>query len=446
MIIDAIMPLEIQGTEEHWRVVNWFVRDLNMLQEICQNQPECAKNYPDIPERLREAVRTVIDNPIEVEVNDTEVFPSGKVHLFQDVAAFLPFILFYEQDNYPVLPGLIYAWAEGLESRDEALFKTLAGAMAEDGGLGDGSPGMQLAIHCNDGGVQAQGLAAARDREEHPVLGSLFGSEEANQADLDQCYELGMPMRPAEDYAAAVTDIPTLIVEGAMDPITPPPNAHAILPGFSNGTYIEYAYAGHGPTRSVQCSGHMMNRWYDDPTQEPDMSCPESMEEPELWSPMFKTSFAPKLGALFFDDKKKLAVPGAWAGGSVVVSLVAFLMLTLAPIGRKLNGREATDVGRSRLWAWMAAASSVTAVMLLAAAVAATTEASDFAILFGLVPWAVYAAWLGVIAGVLGLVAIFSALLNKSQVPTGSKLGFVVTGLAAVGLSSFMFFWDLAPF
>jgi pimeloyl-ACP methyl ester carboxylesterase len=85
--IDAIMPLDIQGTEEHWRVINWFVRDLEKLQEICQRQPDCAEAYPDIPGRLSKAVQTVIDEPIVVEVKDTEVFPSGEVRIFQDIAA-----------------------------------------------------------------------------------------------------------------------------------------------------------------------------------------------------------------------------------------------------------------------------------------------------------------------------------------------------------------------
>ena len=89
--LDAIMPLDIQGTEEHWRVLKWFVRDLEKLQEICQSQPDCARHYPDIPGRLREAVETVLRQPIEVEVKDTEVFPSGKVRIFADIAALLPF-------------------------------------------------------------------------------------------------------------------------------------------------------------------------------------------------------------------------------------------------------------------------------------------------------------------------------------------------------------------
>lgn len=445
--LDAIMPLEIQDTEEYWRVIHWFVRDLEKLQEICQRQPDCARHYPDIPGRLREAVQSVIARPIEVEVKDTEVFPSGKARIFPDIAALLPFTQFYEQDNYPALPGLIYAWADALERRDEPLFKTLAGVLVQGDDDGGGA-GMSMAIFCNDGHQQALELASRRDMEEYPVFGQVLGTHESNERDTALCLALGMPMRPASDYSAVQTDIPSLIIEGDMDPITPPPNARAILPGFSNGTYVEFAYAGHGPSRSVQCAGHMLNKFYDDPAAEPDLSCAESMEEPTLWAPMFTTSLAPRLGALYFEDKKKLIVPGVWAGLSVLVLIIAFIELSLGPISRRLNDRRSARVGASRMLAWLTAASAVAGLAVLGAGVAATSETSELALLFGLVPWARYGAWLGLAAGLVGLAAIIATLRSRRRyrAPFGTVLGYLLTGAAAIGLSTFMLAWGLAPF
>ena len=111
-----------------------------------------------------------------------------------------------------------------------------------------------------------------------------------------------------------------------MDPITPPPNAKAIMPGFSNGTYVEFPFAGHGPTRSVKCGGDMLNAFYDDPAAEPDLACVEEMEEPEIYAPLFVSRVAPRLLAMAEEDEKQLAVPGAWGGGSLSVLLLAFVM------------------------------------------------------------------------------------------------------------------------
>jgi hypothetical protein len=192
----------------------------------------------------------------------------------------------------------------------------------------------------------------------------------------------------------------------------------------------------------------MLNRFYDEGSAEPDMSCPGSMEEPELWAPMYTTSLTPGLGALYFDDEKKLIVPGVWAGLSIFISLIAFLQLTLAPIGRKMNKQPAAHVGRTRFWAWLTATCSVAAVAVLGAAFAVTAQTSELAMLFGLVPWAKYSAWLGLLAGVLGLVTLVLVIKGRSKhrIPAGTLLGLVLTAAAAIGLSSFMYFWDLAPF
>jgi pimeloyl-ACP methyl ester carboxylesterase len=148
--LDAIMPLEIRESELYWRIAHWYNRDLEKLQEICQRQPACAKRYPDIGGRLREAIESVVGNPIEVDVKDIENYPSGKARIFQDIVAFLPFVFLYEQVNYPAMPSLIYTWADAVERRDENLFKAIASASG--GGFGDSSQGMSNAIFCLDGG------------------------------------------------------------------------------------------------------------------------------------------------------------------------------------------------------------------------------------------------------------------------------------------------------
>jgi len=444
--LDAIMPLEIRESELYWRVVHWYVRDLQKLQEICQSQPGCAKRYPDILGRLREAIQSVIGNPIVVDVKDVEDFPSGKARIFRDIVALLPFIFLYEQSSYPGMPGLIYAWADAVEKRDEDLFKGLASAAG--GGFGDISQGMNMAIICIDGDAEAQARASKKDLAEYPLLGGSTGTIESIERSMTLCDELGMPQRPASDYTAVQTDIPSLLIEGAMDPITPPPNAKAILPGFKNGTYVEFPYAGHGPSRSVECAGDMLNKFYDNPTAEPDLSCTEEMKEPQMWAPMFTTSIAPKMMALMADDKKKLALPGAWLGLSVLIVLIAFLNLTFAPIGRRINHDRAIDTGGARLSAWLAATLSVVSLGVFGAAFAVTVKASEMLILFGLAPWAKFGAWAGVLAGIMGLVTIVAVVRAKldSPLPFGTWLGLLVTGVAALGFSLFLLLWGLGPF
>jgi pimeloyl-ACP methyl ester carboxylesterase len=447
LAIDGIVPLDIRESEHSWRVIHWYIRDLEKLQDICNRQPACAGHYPDLIGRLRQATLSVANNPIVVDVKDTELFPSGKAWFFQNIIVMLPFMLLYEQDAFPGIPGMIYSWAEAVEKRDLTLFRALAAAAGREGFIGL-SQGMYDAVLCLDGDTEAEARAGKKDILEHPVLGAAIGSSEFYDAAAALCAEMGIPQRPASDYSALSTSLPALIIDGDMDPITPPPNAHAILPGFENGTYVEFPYAGHGPSRSVECAGDMLNAFYDNPQADPDLSCVEEMKEPEIWAPLYTTHILPRLLTSLLEDKKAFALPAAWAGSSILISLIAFLHLTFAAIGRKIYRRKAATVGGARPIAWLTSALAVAAVATLGAAFAITAEYSELLPAFGLVPWAKYGAWLGWMAGLLGLLTLFVTVRAQAgrSMPIGTLIGLLLTGGAAVGLAAFMLVWGLGPF
>ena len=446
IVLDSNVPLNAGDDPQYWQVVKWYDRDLKKLDALCQADAGCAKHYPDLGERIRQATKSVIDNPIVVDVKDTEIYPSGKARIYADIVAFLPFAMFYEQTNYPGLPGMIYAWADLVEKRDETLFKALAQA---GGGFGGGfSQGMYNAVFCLDGYRQAMIQSAAADREAFPILSNAFGGAEFDQSFAQHCYDFGMPPRDLAEYAPVSSELPALIVAGDMDPITPPPLAKAILPGFSNATYVEFPFTGHGPLRSVECGGDLLNLFYDDPTAEPDLSCVDEMEAPEFFVPLYTTSIAPRLLLIAVEDEKKLAGPGAWGGLSAIISLIAFIVLSFAAIGRRIDRRQAVDVSGARWAAWLAATFTTVAIVIIGAAVAVTAEASELLPLFGLVPWAWYGAVAGFLGGLLGIAVVVMTVRTRLQksLPIGTLVGFVMTGLAAVGLSSFLLYWDLGPF
>jgi hypothetical protein len=233
-----------------------------------------------------------------------------------------------------------------------------------------------------------------------------------------------------------------------MDPITPPPLAQAVLPGFANGTYVEFPYAGHGPSRSVKCAGDMLNAFFDHPDADPDLGCVKEMEPPDFYVPLFTTSMGSRVMVRALEDRKSLIAPGIWAGSSTLISLVSLLVLTAAPIGRRLDKRLAAPAGRARPVAWLAALLATLAVAVLGSAVGVTAKAFEELLLFGMVPWARFGAIAGLLAGVAGLATVVVTVRahRRHRLPAGSLVGLLLTGFAALSLSAFLVTWGLSPF
>jgi pimeloyl-ACP methyl ester carboxylesterase len=443
--LDAIVPLDTRADPISWRVVNWYDRDLRKLDELCEDDGACARDFPDLGERVRDMARATMDNSIEVEVKDVENYPTGKAWFHSDIATWLPFTLFYEQSNYPALPAIIYAWAGLVERRDETAFKAIAAGAAQ--GFFGGSQGMYDAIMCNDGYREAAIASDAADRAEFPILTNSFNVAGSAEARAQLCIDVGASPRPRSDFAPVQTEIPTLLIEGDMDPITPPPLAHAIAPGFANGTYVEFPYAGHGPSRSVECGGDLLNKFYDDPTAEPDLSCVDEMEVPEFIGPLYQTSFTTRMAVLALENKDDLPKVGAWGGISVIPVLFGFLVLTFAPLVRRIEKRKPAPAGRARVVTWAAAFFGVAALSIIGAAMGVSAELSELILLLGMVGWGALGAWSGILAGLFGIAAVVLTIGARRQhaLPLGTVAGFLLTGLGAISLSAFMLFWGLTP-
>jgi hypothetical protein len=172
------------------------------------------------------------------------------------------------------------------------------------------------------------------------------------------------------------------------------------------------------------------------------------MEVPEIYAPLFTTSIGPRLVVRAMEDKKSLIGPGIWAATSMLIPVIGFLVLTVAPIGRRIDKRSAATAGWARVTTWLAAFFVVLSAAIFGAAVAATYKSSEVLLLFGLVPWAKWGALAGLLAGIAGIAAVVRTVhAHMSQkLPIGTLLGFLLTGLAAISMCVFLIRWGLGPF
>ena len=439
--IDAIVPLDLHDL---MRIPHWHDRNLDMLFAACDEQPACARAFGDLRERYMAALETMSDEPVALEVEADERYPTGKAYLFQDLVAGLPFSLLYEQSTHPAIPAIIEGLTRAVERRDETFFRAIV--LAErTGGFGV-SMGMSTAVRCMDGYVDRWAESAPADFLDYPVLANAFGALEVIADAPGLCREVGLMPRDPTQFERVETDVPVLVANGAWDPITPVPLAEYIMPGFANGRLVVFPHAGHGPTRSIDCAGDLLNDYFDDPAAEFDRDCIEHGEEAAQYvAPYFRTRAVARGIVMHAEQEKRLRGHAIWGGASAGLALVGVLVLLFGWLARRVNGQGMPPAGGSRFLVFLAALAALTHAAGLGAAIHATSEITEAMLLFGLVSWAQWFAWMGPLVALLGVLSLVQCWRYRSGLNHAARLGLWLTGLAVVSVSVFTLIWRLWP-
>ncbi len=440
-VIDAIVPLDLHDL---MRIPHWHERNLDMLFAACEDQAACSRAFGDLRERYMSAIGAMSDEPVALEVEADERYPTGEVYLFQNLIAGLPFSLLYEQSTHPAIPAIIEGLTRAVERRDERFFRAIA--LAEQGGGFGVSMGMSTTVRCMDGYVDRWAEAAPGDFRDYPALAQAFGALEVIAEAPERCREVGLTPRDPAQFERIETDLPVLVVNGAWDPITPVPLAEYIMPGFENGQLVIFPHAGHGPTRSLDCAGDLLNDYFDDPAAELDRECIEHGEEAaEYIAPYFRTSAVARGIVMHAEKEERLRGHAIWGGISAGLAMAGALALLFGWLARRVNAKSLTPAGGSRFLVFLATIAALTHAAGLGAAMYATAEITEAMLLFGMVSWARWFAWLGPLAAFLGLFSLIQCWRYRSNIAPAARLGLWPTAVAVISLSVFTLFWGLWP-
>jgi len=95
------------------------------------------------------------------------------------------------------------------------------------------------------------------------------------------CQVWGVKPVPAVQKEPVRSSIPTLILQGEYDPVTPPANGMLAAQTLGKRYFFLFPGVGHGVSTPIStCPEDIMNAFLENPAEKPDASCISSMPEP----------------------------------------------------------------------------------------------------------------------------------------------------------------------
>jgi pimeloyl-ACP methyl ester carboxylesterase len=237
-------------------------RTLNRIAQDCRADSGCRASFPDMMSEIEGVHRSLHAQPWTVSVDSTEV---GSSAFTINAADFMDIVdeLLYADWNIPYLPRIVHAFA-----RREPL---VAAAVVERvfGGPSRTAIPVRYSVWCRDA-VTSQ----SRERWERAAAGYSEALREIGRLHLDVCQSWPVPPGPAALRRAVKSSIPTLILSGSYDHVTPAPTMARILSALRQGRQVIFETSHVLPTQpSASCAFQLMREFLAQPARALDTSC-----------------------------------------------------------------------------------------------------------------------------------------------------------------------------
>ncbi|MEZ4516940.1 MAG: alpha/beta fold hydrolase [Chloroflexota bacterium] len=333
VILDSVAPTDINFIEE---VASSENRVYDEVFAYCEEDPSCREAYPNLEQRYFNLIDQLNESPTTITITDSETGESYDALVDGTTLRSIMYQLLYVARMYAVFPKIV----SDMESGDFSYVEAMWPLFVFDQSV---SEGMYYSVIC------------AEDADFDPALLSLDGlrpviaetAREDLQSYLDACRLWPVDLLPDEVDDPVSSDIPTLLLSGRFDPITPPAFAQAAAVDLTHAYTVLDPTASHGVAFQSDCINVIMQSFLDDPSTTPDTGCIAGVSPVDALPPDAIT--LPMMAAVNNLDTGFIASAGI-GGLLLLIVLSAFVIWPLVLIIRAIrNTRQEYSVDSRRL-------------------------------------------------------------------------------------------------
>jgi len=209
---------------------------LNLIVARCRQAPDCAAVYPDLQQDLESLLRQFGPQKVMVTIDDPNSGLPLEIEFNHKILGAALRFLSYSAMQASLLPALIHQAAHG------KLRPMASQAIMNARQIGDQlANGMQYSVVCSED----EPFFAAANIDRAAMAKTYQGTEL-----VDALHEICKlwPRGPvdADLHAPLHSDIPTLLLSGEADPVTPPADAERASVGLTHHRHLILKGEGHG--------------------------------------------------------------------------------------------------------------------------------------------------------------------------------------------------------
>lgn len=256
-VLDSPYPPPANQLAEWPRILQ---ATLQRLFNRCAANVECDKAYPQLEHVFYQLLEELDAHPVQV----------GNTLVTSDRFIDVVFSMFFDWHDILELPRLIYDTRNG----DNTQLSTRArNVFSADDSFADG---LQASVLCAEeipfDTPKAMKAGAAGM---NPRLVEYFAADARSYSGL--CGFWKTRAATAQETAPVVSNTPTLLLVGDVDPLTPPEWARLAASTLSRAQVVEFPWLGHGVFRADfithNCAGELVGKFLDQPAAALDMRC-----------------------------------------------------------------------------------------------------------------------------------------------------------------------------
>ncbi len=263
IVLDGLYPPQAQVLAALAENVQ---RALEQLFADCRADALCNRAYPNLAAQFKATVTALDARPAEVGVAGGALRLTGA-----DFALYVSGLL-ADGVRLSYLPALIAAYAAG-----EYAYLPWGADSASEAPFSDG---LFLSIFCAE---EAQRTSAAEIEARGAALPSALAALTVTALDLlADCDFWPVPPAPPPASAAPI-DIPTLLLSGRYDPITPPRWAEALEARLPKSWHIVLPAGGHIALENGSCAEAALRAFLRQPTALPTVACLRDLAAPAFF-------------------------------------------------------------------------------------------------------------------------------------------------------------------